>query len=122
MAHYDSIGVLQTEAFPGVNALLMSLANHGCTMYVATNKRKIPADRIVRQLGWEHFFKIVYSLDSLGSTSATKTDLIRHVVCTHKLRRASTVYVGDREEDGIAARSARVPFILAAWGYGCCPG
>jgi len=117
--HYDNTGFLKTEAFPNVEAMLMSLAVHGCTMYVATNKRQIPTTRIVRKLAWEHFFKHVYSLDSLASNIATKADLISHVVCTHKLRRRSTVYVGDRDDDGIAARTARIPFILAAWGYGC---
>jgi phosphoglycolate phosphatase-like HAD superfamily hydrolase len=34
---------------------------------------------------------------------------------------ASTLYVGDREEDFFAARANHLHFALAAWGYGGAP-
>lgn len=114
---YDNSGYLQTRVYPGIEALLAGLREHDKRIFIATNKRRVPTQRIIHHLGWAGWFEGVHSLDDLAMQGATKADLIRHILKTHNLRRNRTVYVGDREEDAQAAHDARLAFMHAAWGY-----
>lgn len=51
-----------------------------------------------------------------GDTGRLKADNIRIMMKRHDLK--NPVYVGDTEGDGMAARTAGVPFIYAAYGFG----
>jgi phosphoglycolate phosphatase len=116
--HYDTLGYRRTIPYSGVEQMLSDLKRLSCSLYIATNKRAIPTRCIVDHFGWAHYFVGIYSLDELDSESASKSDLISHIIEAQRLRREKTVYVGDREEDAIAAQTAGVTFMHAAWGYG----
>lgn len=116
--HYDTEGCLCTQQFEGITELLDMLSDAGCPMFIATNKRDKPTQQIVHHLGLALYFVAVYSLDSIHPLASSKGALLRYMLARHDLPAASTLYVGDRSEDKIAAQEACMPFFLADWGYG----
>jgi phosphoglycolate phosphatase len=115
---YDSSAYLKTQAFDGVEKMLKRLKEIDVTLYIATNKRNIPTQKIIKQLGWGELFDDIYALDSFYPAIEEKTLLINEIIKIHKLHRSDTLYVGDREEDGLAADKNNIKFLLTAWGYG----
>lgn len=116
--HYDEVSYQQTIVFDGIESLLSELAVKGVVMFIATNKRILPTRLIVQHLRWETRFSGVYSPDSLNPAVITKAEVIQHIVRCHRLDEKSTLYVGDRDEDAIAAVDAHVSFERVDWGYG----
>lgn len=120
-AHYDSVGYRETTVFAGIPEMLAALAGLGVPMHIATNKRLIPTRRILDHLGWTAYFKTVRALDAWRPAVGNKTEMIARQLKEEMLSPASTLYVGDREEDFFAARANHLRFALAAWGYGGAP-
>ena len=103
--HYDSAGYLETQPFPGVQAMLATLARAGFRLHIATNKRALPTRRILACLGWTAFFDRVYTLDAFTPPLPDKTSLLARLLADAGLDAAQCAYVGDRQEDGLAARA-----------------
>jgi phosphoglycolate phosphatase len=116
-AYYDKEGYRQTLAFPGVAEMLEKLASNGWPLYIATNKRISPTRKIISHLGWAAWFCEVYALDSFGPVFADKEELLGYIIQQQNLNPLTTLYIGDRFEDGQAAEFNRMPFVLADWGY-----
>lgn len=120
-AHYDNVGYRETTVFAGIPEMLAGLAEMGVPLHIATNKRLIPTRRILDHLGWTAYFRTVRALDAWSPAAANKAEMIARQLREEALTPASTLYVGDREEDFFAARANHLPFALAAWGYGGAP-
>ena len=116
--HYDSQGYRQTQAFDGVEPMLRSLAAAGLDMHIATNKRALPTRLILDHLGWSELFGQVYALDSFSPAMPHKAALLARLLADTGLSAGNCAYVGDRAEDGQAARANHLPFFWAAWGFG----
>jgi len=119
-AYYDEIGFRATKIYHGVSEMLQRLEQDPRPIFVATNKRKKPTDAIMGMLNWSRYFQEVYALDSLCPPALTKGALISYILSTYKLPPEHTLYVGDREDDFLAATEAGVQFYRATWGYGDC--
>ncbi len=117
-AHYDSAGYRLTQVFPGIPEMLASLAAAGYPLYLATNKRLRPTQLILEHLGWRELFRGVYALDGFDPPLADKPAMLRQVLNIHGLTPQTTLYIGDRHEDGAAAAANAMPFAFASWGYG----
>jgi phosphoglycolate phosphatase len=104
-------------AYASSKLLLAHLAQFQLPVFLATNKRKVPTDRIIDMLEWRTFFKEIYSLDSVEPVATSKADLILHILSTYGLSPMTTLYVGDRIDDAEAATKAEVNFFHATWGY-----
>jgi len=115
---YDSEGYLATRVYEGVEELLTSLSARHIPMAIATNKRKIPTLKILNHLGWESYFKLVGSLDSINPPYPDKGALISALLDEMGVDAATSVYAGDKLEDGEAAKANKMHFIAAGWGYG----
>lgn len=115
--YYDRRGYRQANVYPGIEKMLGALAKMSVLSYVATNKRRVATDLILEHFGLSQHFSGVYCLDSLGSPSASKSDLLKYIIAKHSLPKKSVLYVGDRVEDGDAAKEADIPFARAFWGY-----
>lgn len=120
-AHYDTVGYRETTVFDGVNALLAGLSERGIPLHIATNKRLGPTIKILDHLGWRHYFGRVVALDAWTPPAANKAAMIGRLVDELKLEARQTLYVGDRNEDALAATANGLPFAFAAWGYGVAP-
>ena len=117
-AIYDTNGLLRTTAYAGVDTLLRQLAANGLKLHIATNKRIFPTRRILAHLGWSDLFQHVYALDLFEPRLPDKATMIQRLLSDQGLPRDQAIYVGDREEDGLAAQRNGLPFLAATWGYG----
>ena len=115
---YDTGGLLETLAYPGVDAMLAGLRAAGGRLHIATNKRIHPTRLILEHLGWGDCFDTVYALDLFSPRLPDKAAMIGRLLADHGIDAGAAVYVGDRFEDGEAAEANGLPFIAATWGYG----
>lgn len=117
-ARYDTTGLLRTEAYAGVDTLLRQLVGAGLQLHIATNKRIVPTRKILDHLDWAGLFRHVYALDLFEPRLPDKATMIQRLLADQALRHDQAIYVGDREEDGLAAQRNQLPFLAATWGYG----
>jgi len=115
---YDSVGVLQTRAYPGIVDMLDRLRTWGYSLYIATNKRLTPTVRILRNLRLWEYFDAVYTIDIATPPYAGKNAMIAALLSQKNISSESGCYVGDRPEDGFAADANGLAFIAVDWGYG----
>jgi phosphoglycolate phosphatase len=115
--HYDSTGYLKSVVFDGVTTMLKQLNEAGYSLYIATNKRYFPTEKIIQFLQWDDFFKGVYALDFFQPALKRKADMIGRIVQDLALPIDECLYIGDRVEDGLAADENQMDFVLVTWGY-----
>ncbi len=115
--HYDTTGYQQSVVFEGIATMLQQLQEQGYKLYIATNKRFYPTEKIMAHLGWDTFFSGVYALDYFQPALKSKAEMIGQVVAEHGLSVADCLYIGDRLEDGQSADANRIDFVLVSWGY-----
>jgi len=120
-AHYDTEGFKETTVFEGVPEMLQTLWQSGRPMHIATNKRLLPTLKILDHLGWRQYFKEVKALDAWSPPAKSKGEMIGRLLVEAAIPIESALYVGDREEDYLAATANQLAFAHAAWGYGAMP-
>jgi phosphoglycolate phosphatase len=116
-AHYDSQGYKKATVYAGVQELLESLQKIDVSLYVATNKRHLPTQKIMQHLNWHQFFDGVFALDSYSPPLAAKPLMVERIMTDFAIATADTIYVGDRHEDGLAADHNQINFAMVTWGY-----
>ena len=116
--NYDAVGYRSSRAYEGIEDLLNALAERNVPLYIATNKRALPTRLILQTLHWTDRFQGIYSLDSFAPELPNKGALLQQLLQKEHLGAMDTVYVGDRDEDAVAAQQANLPFARATWGYG----
>lgn len=117
-AIYDTTGLLRTAAYAGVDPALRRLRQAGLRLHIATNKRIFPTRGILDHLGWTPLFDQVYALDLFTPRLPDKATMLGRLLADQAIPQDQAIYVGDREEDGLAARHNALPFLAATWGYG----
>jgi phosphoglycolate phosphatase len=89
----------------------------GIQLFVATAKPRIFAIRIVEHFGLAPFIQAVYGSE-LDRANADKKNLLAHLLRMESLSAATTVMLGDRALDIVAAKENGVFSIGVLWGYG----
>ncbi|MEZ0211259.1 MAG: HAD family hydrolase [Methylophilus sp.] len=115
--HYDSTGYLKSVVFDGVTDMLQQLHNEGYQLYIATNKRFFPTEKIISHLQWAPFFQGVFALDYFQPALSRKAEMVGRIVQDLALPIDECLYIGDRLEDGLAADAHQMDFVLVTWGY-----
>jgi phosphoglycolate phosphatase len=116
-AHYDSESYQKATVYAGIEALLEAFKQADLAMYIATNKRDLPTQKLVRYLDWNRYFKGVFALDSYKPPLASKPLMVAQIIADYQIDPKQAIYVGDRYEDGLAADYNKMQFAMAAWGY-----
>ncbi|MBT8604104.1 HAD hydrolase-like protein [Polynucleobacter paneuropaeus] len=130
--YYDLGGYRATKPFPGIGELLKECNLYGFRLHIATNKRLVPTTLILEHLGWRHYFKSIYALDSKSPSFRDKGAMLLALLDVEKISSNSAFYVGDRVEDYQSAIGNNLNFLGATWGYqdqklvtneaiNCCP-
>ena len=115
--HYGRKGLFQSRIYPGVADALAGLRAEGKRLFVATSKRTLFAEQLLRHLGLADFFDSIHGSEP-GGTLDEKDELIRHILALHGLAAGNCVMVGDRRFDVIGAHANAVRAVGALWGYG----
>jgi len=115
---YDTTGVEQSLAYPGIDELLHKLHGDGHKLYIVTNKRIVAARKILDFLSWSKLFEGVYAQDAFNPALPSKASVIERVLDVHHIAKSEALYIGDRNEDGEAAHANGLNFVWVAWGYG----
>lgn len=113
---YDTEGYKRTLVFDGIDEMLSELKAGGNHLFIVTNKRLIPTQKIIDYLGWQDYFEGVYALDACPHTS-TKAQVITYILDKHQLKFRECLYIGDTVPDRVAAEENAIPFLMVSWGY-----
>ena len=111
----EQIGYLEENGarlYDGVSKTLKTLsADHD--LYIVSN---CPVGYVEAFMKSSHLTGIFQDYEISGRTGKTKGDNIKLVMERNRL--SECVYIGDTEGDEAAAKSAGIPFIHAAYGFG----
>jgi phosphoglycolate phosphatase len=117
--NYDSEGYKLCHPYSGIQHLLVALLEKNYRLFIATNKRIAPTNKILNYLNWSSKFEGVFGIDSFANIQpAKKENIISRITNDFKLPNKKTLYIGDRFEDYKAAVSAEIDFIIVTWGFG----
>lgn len=115
---YDEQGCLEAHPFPGIDEMLRDLKQRGFALHIVTNKRAYPTRKILAHLGWNELFGRVYATDTFVEERYGKPRLLGRLIVDLNLQPKECVYVGDRDEDALAAAYNGLNFTAVSWGYG----
>lgn len=114
---FADVGLYENRLYPGIVAILGTLAAPGRRLFVATSKPHIYAERIVAHFGLSNCFERVFGSE-LDGTRADKTELLRYALHASAVDPSKTIMIGDRSHDMIAARNNAMTAIGVLYGYG----
>jgi phosphoglycolate phosphatase len=113
---YAERGFLSSTPYPGVDALLQSLADGNRRVALATSKSEFAARRILDNHGWTPLFAAIVG-DTPDAGRPTKTHVIAEAMQQLSAAPGDAVMVGDRSHDVVGARANGLACIGAGWGY-----
>lgn len=113
---YDTYGYKDSRVFEQIDDMLSTLISAGHSLYILTNKRLKPTEKIIDYLNWERYFRAVYALDGVSGMK-NKAQLINYVLSHHDMDKRNTIYIGDTEADMRAATTNTIDFLMVMWGY-----
>jgi phosphoglycolate phosphatase len=116
LAYYGEHLLDHTVLYPGVDAVLTSLAGQGIALSVLSNKPEGYSRTVLDGLGVSHRFQALVGGDSLSSRKPDPTGLesLRRLTATAPER---MLLVGDSAIDVATAANAGVDFCGVGWGF-----
>lgn len=104
------------QPFDGVEPLLGAIERAGSRWGIVTNKPEYLARQLLPLLGWDARCAVLVGGDTLPVRKPDPEPLL-HAARMLDLDAGQCAYVGDDERDIVAARAARMPSVVALWGY-----
>ncbi len=117
LADYEANAAVHTRLFPGMEAVLDTLAAEGWALAVCTNKPEKAARLLLAALGIDHRFAALGGGDSFPVRKPDPAHVLATLQAAGGTPRAA-VMVGDHHNDVQAGRGAGLPAIFCAYGYG----
>ena len=114
---FGAVGLFENQVYDGIPEVLEDLQKNGHTLYVATSKPVVYAERIIDHFGLQRYFKRVFGSE-LDGTRSNKTSLISHILQKELIAPSETSMIGDREHDIIGAKENGIYGFGVLWGYG----
>lgn len=102
---------------PPLHLGFAALGADGATLFVATSKPTVFAERIIEHFGPGRFMRAIHGSE-LDGTRSDKAKLIAHILKAERPLPSETAMVGDREHDMAGAKANGVFAVGALWGYG----
>lgn len=122
-AYFAAHGAAGTVPYPGVEAMLDTLAAGTTTLGLATAKPASTAAAVIEHLGWARRFGAVAGAHD-DETGGAKHEVIARALELLEARAggpidpSQVVMVGDRASDVIGARRCGIEAFAVSWGYG----
>ncbi len=114
---FGTIGLFENTLYDGIVPVLAALHESGRTLYVATSKPHVFADRIVDHFALRRYFARVFGSE-LDGTRVDKSDLLRYALSETATDPARAIMIGDRKHDVIGAANNGIAAIGVIYGYG----
>lgn len=111
------LGLFENQVYPGVSEMLAALRALGYTLYIATSKPRIYAEKILEHFSLAQHFTRIYGSE-LDGRYDKKAELIEYLLQHERLLPVSSVMVGDRSHDIVAAKQHGIRSIGVTYGYG----
>jgi phosphoglycolate phosphatase-like HAD superfamily hydrolase len=108
----------RVPAFPGIHTALARLELRGVKLGVVTSKARAQTDWTLAQFDVE--FVTVQTPES-GRPGKPAPYPLLVAASEAGVGVRDSVFVGDMDVDGLAAKAAGMRFLHAGWGYGACP-
>lgn len=112
---FGDVGWQENLPYPGIHDVLQELRDAGRTLYVATSKPGVFAEKILAHFELDKYFAGVFGSELDGRRS-NKIELLEHALAVNASEAA--VMVGDREHDVIGALRNNMHIIAVTYGYG----
>ena len=117
-ARYSEVGLFENQLYLGVPEALRRLSGRAVSLFVATSKPQVYAERIVEHFSLGAIFKGIFG-PTLQGDRATKTDLLRWALDETRVKADASVMVGDRSHDMVGATDNGMRAVGVLYGYGC---
>ena len=117
-ARFSEVGLFENQLYMGVPAALRRLSGKDVSLFVATSKPQVYAERIVEHFGVGAFFNGIFG-PTLQGDRAKKTDLLRWALDKTRVKAGASVMVGDRSHDMVGATENGMHAVGVLYGYGC---
>ncbi len=115
--HYGEIGFLGSVPYPGIGDALEGMKRAGLRIHLATSKREVFANRILKHLKFAAYFDGIHG-SVPGGERDHKPDLLAHIRSTYALLPSRSLMVGDRRYDISGAHAVGMRGLGVLWGYG----
>jgi phosphoglycolate phosphatase len=115
---YDTSELPFTRPYPWIPAWLEELKSAGCSLYVVTNKRKVPTEYLLARMDWNRLFTASCSPDSFGPENLSKAQMIAKFLKDFNIPLEEAVMVGDTSGDINAGKANHIAAVGVSWGYG----
>jgi phosphoglycolate phosphatase len=115
---YDSEGWQKSFCYPGTERALATIRDCGIRLFVVTNKPRHISTRILGMRAIEQIFECIITRDSRMPQYADKKEMLRTLLDSSGLDARECLFIGDTEEDGVAAAASGMQFGYVSHGYG----
>lgn len=121
--YFKDRGIFENRPYPGVEHMLKTLKNAGCTISLATSKPEIFARRILEHFQLSDYFHVIAGA-TMDESRNKKADVIAYALEQIQARTgkdpdpATTLMIGDRSHDILGANAHRLPSLGVLYGYG----
>ena len=115
---FSEVGLVENRLYTGVTEALRQLSGEAVSLFVATSKPQVYAERIVEHFSLGAIFKGIFG-PTLQGDRATKTDLLRWALDETRVKADASVMVGDRSHDMVGATDNGMRAVGVLYGYGC---
>ncbi len=108
--HHD----LKTSAFSGMIELLRFLKGLNLNLAIVTNNSRASLEMGLKHLGIEDLFHLTLSRDDVKATKPDPEGLLE-VLKTFKIEPHEAIFIGDTDNDILAAKAAGIKSAMVAW-------
>lgn len=113
---YASVGLFESEIYPGIATLLRSLKQRGVWVAIATGKPQLYVEQIIEHFGLTSYFDRIVGI-TMDNHSADKRETILAAL-PDGTDRNCVCMIGDRCFDIDAARELGICAVAVGYGYG----
>jgi len=113
---YDNSVYPKTHPYTGVRELLNDLKLQQISMFIVTNKPRVPTERLLDKLNLRSYFKDIICIND--HQFATKVEMVTWLLNQYSLETQVTIMIGDTLQDVLAGISNCLVTAAYLGGYG----
>ncbi len=114
---FSDVGWCENAVYQGVPEALRSLTSAGLTLYVATSKPEVYAQKIIEHFDLAQWFERIFG-PTLDGQRVRKHDLLAFALEQTGVSAAAALMIGDRSHDILGAHANGIGSVGVLYGYG----